>query len=177
MDAKKKFLLYFGIVVIICAAIVYFVIIPTTNDIKQISDKIYNEKVDLEKRYIKGQLIKKLVEDFKKIKPQQEKLELIFIKEGTELNLITKLENLASTNNVDLEINLENIRELNKLQSMQLQLSIDGNYLDTIAYLNDIERLNNYYNLDTIRVNTIGQKSNGYVNLLLQGDIFIDLNN
>ncbi|MBU1164075.1 type 4a pilus biogenesis protein PilO [Patescibacteria group bacterium] len=174
MNIVKKFIIYLVIVIIIYVSIIFFVIIPTTSDIQAISDQIYNERIDLEKRYKKGQLIKQLVEDFRKIKPQQDRLELIFVKESEILNFVTSLENLANNNNIDLSIKLKEIENTNNIASMPLDLTIGGSYQNVIAYLNDIEKQDYYFSIDSIRINSAGQTA-GIINLFVHGDIFIEL--
>ena len=94
MSVKRKIIISVAAVLSVTFIVVYFIILPTIRDIKKISDAVYQERVDLEKKYLRGQLLKKTIQDFEKIKPQQEKLAAAFIKEGEELEFITALERM-----------------------------------------------------------------------------------
>lgn len=177
MNIKRKFLIYLIIFIAAYAAIIIFIIIPTINDIRDISRSIYNERVDLERKYLRGQLLKKTIKDFEKIKPQEEKLSSIFVKTGQELELITLLEDIANKNQVDLKINLKTTQKQQKIPSLTLEIKIEGNYLNTLSYLNDLERLNYYFNVENLQISTYGQESTGSVKLSLVGNIYTENSN
>jgi len=172
MTTKRKFFIYILIFIACYSAIIIFIIIPTIKDIREISQTIYNERVDLEKKYLKGQLMKKTLEDFEKIKSQEEKLFSIFVIKGQELAFITLLEDFANKNNIELKINLKQIQTEAKISSIPLELSLSGNYLNTLKYLDDLERLNNYYGIKNIQISSYQQNIRGNVKLIVKGDIY-----
>ena len=71
MNFKVKITISTIGVILIISLITVFIIIPTISDIKKISNPIYLERVDLEKKYLRGQLLKKTVSNFEEIKSQK----------------------------------------------------------------------------------------------------------
>jgi len=172
MSVKRKFLFYIAVFVSIYAVIIVFIILPTVKDLRVISKAIYNERVDLEKKYLKGQLLKKTVEDFKKIKPGEERLDAIFIVKGNELTFIQLLEEMANDNEVSQELFLKKGQPAEELPSLPLEITIEGDYLNTLNYLNDLEQLDQYFNIDIINISTFGVESKGTIKMTLEGKIY-----
>ena len=173
MNIKRKLGIYTLLFITATVIIIYFIILPTIKDIKKISDDVYTERVDLEKKYLRGQLLRKTIEDFEKIKPEKDKLTSVFIIEGEELNFITDLEKIASS--YDLEQNLDlqpNKNEINGFYySLPLEIKIQGGFIEILKYLHDLDKLNYYINLSSITINTDtgGQKNNS----TLKGEAYI----
>ncbi len=160
LNLKKKISISIVVSVLIIGGLVYFVVIPIINDIKKMGEKIENQRIDLEQKYIKGQSLKQLTENLKKIEPQLVILDQIFIKQDYELEFITKLEEIAEQNNVSQTINL-NTAKINKdksYQTLPLQLSARGNYKNIMNYLINLEALNYYINIDSIDLSSASTK-------------------
>lgn len=154
MTIKKKIAISIIIVLIFTALIIYFVIYPTIKDIKKISSTIYDERVDLEKKYLRGQLLKKTIEEFESAKPKQEKLASIFIVEGNELEFITALEKIASAYNVEQSLQLKPVQNKNSFYySLPLDIKIKGNFINILKYLKELEKSNYYFNISAVDLN------------------------
>lgn len=159
MTVKKKILISIIVVTIVIGLIIYFIIFPTINDIKKINDTIYAERVDLEKKYLRGQLLKKTVQDFEKIKPEKYKLTSVFIIEGEELQFITALENIVATHNLTQDIQLQQAPDKkDDFYSLSLKIKTQGEFIDTLKYLKDLEQLNYYFNIFSIQINATGKE-------------------
>ena len=52
MSVKRKIIISVAAVLSVTFIVVYFIILPTIRDIKKISDAVYQERVDLEKKYL-----------------------------------------------------------------------------------------------------------------------------
>lgn len=150
---KKIFISFFSLLLFILF-ILYFIILPTIKTIKTIGDEIQAQRVDLEKKYIRGQNLKQLSENLKKIEPQLAKLDQIFINQNRELEFITTLEHVASENNIIQKINLGSLQPLSGqiYQKMPLQLSTQGNFMRQINYLATLEALNYYININSLEL-------------------------
>ena len=177
MSVKRKIIISALVVVILIGAIVYTIIIPTVNDIKEISNSVYLERVDLEKKYLRGQLLRKTIEDFEKIQPEKDKFSSIFVVKGEELEFITALETLANRNNLTQDIKLQATRE-NVLKggagALPLQILTRGGFINTMQYLRDIERLNYYFNVLNIELGvvSVNQGSNDPITLNISGNVY-----
>ncbi|MBI3290881.1 type 4a pilus biogenesis protein PilO [Candidatus Falkowbacteria bacterium] len=174
LDIKVKISIYVVAVIIIIAFISYFIILPTIRDIQSIKKAVYLEREDLERKYLRGQLLNKTIEDFERIKPEKDKLLSIFITEGEELEFITDLEEIAGRHNIEQNIKLQsNKSRENFYFSLPLEISGTGNFTQILRYLKDIERLKYYFNIKNIAASTSqGGGTLAPINVTLSGKIY-----
>src|SRR3989338_4469029 len=177
MSVRKKIIISVLVVIILIAGIVYTVILPTVNEIREISQAVYLERVDLEKKYLRGQLLRKTIEDFDKIKPEQNKLKSIYIIEGEELRFITEIENIANRNNITQDIKLQAERNQNfrgGTGSLPLELVSSGNFINVMQYLRDIEKLGYYFNISNLEISSAKQNQgvNDPIRINLKGSVY-----
>src|SRR3989338_2026996 len=178
MSVKRKIIISVAAVLSVTFIVVYFIILPTIRDIKKISDAVYQERVDLEKKYLRGKLLKKTIQDFEKIKPQQEKLAAAFIKEGEELEFITALERVAAANGLSQIIKLQPTQDktLEKkfYSPLPLTLNATGSFLNTLKYLSDLQNLKYYFNVSAITFSNQSANRNNpeIINTNLAGEIY-----
>src|SRR3989338_6353413 len=178
MHIRQRIGIIFAIVAILLIGVVVFIIWPTITDIRQISQSVYLERVDLEKKYLRGQLLRKTIEDFEKIKPQQEKLAAAFIKEGEELEFITALERVAAANGLSQVIKLQPTQDktLEKkfYSPLPLTLNATGSFLNTLKYLSDLQNLKYYFNVSAITFSNQSANRNNpeIINTNLAGEIY-----
>lgn len=177
MNIGKKIIISAAVAGFTIGLLIYFIILPTIQDIKKISDAVYAERVDLEKKYMRGQLLKKTLEDFEKIKPEKEKLASIFINPGKELEFITALEKIAGRYNLKQNIQLPTISEKigeKTYYPLPLEVVINGDFIEILKYLKDLERLNYYFNIASINISLDEKNSEKKsVNAILNGKIYI----
>lgn len=159
MSIKQKIISYIVLVVIAIGGLIYLIILPTAKDIKKINDDVLAERIDLEKKYLRGQLLRTTIENFEKIKPQEDKLNEIYIGQNEELKFITALENIANKYNLDQKIQLAENTDTGSViyESLALNITTSGSYINILQYLKDIERLNFYFNISKISVTTGGK--------------------
>ncbi len=153
-DLKNKIAVSLIGFLLIIFSLVYFIVWPTIRDIKIMGSEIDAQKIDLEKKYIKGQNLKQLTENLKKIEPKLELLEQIFINRNRELEFITSLENEANKNRVNQKINLSApaSTENQNFQKIGLQLFTQGGFNNLLAYITDLESLSYYINFKTLEL-------------------------
>jgi len=170
MSLKKKIILTSLVILIISTVIVVFIIWPTIKDIRKINQDIYNERVALEKKYLRGQLLRKTLKDFEEIKPNINKITAVFVPENKELEFITSLEKIASKNGVEQEIELQakNIKTEKGIKILPLKLLIKGNFIQVLKYLKELENLNYYFNISVLSINTQNQT----INLTATGEAY-----
>jgi len=160
LSLKNKIIISLGLFILILASIIYFIIIPTMDDIQTIENEIEQQRIDLEKRYIKGQSLRQLTDNLEIIEPQLTTLDQIFIAQDQELEFITTLEQLAEDNNISQKINLTiNDKLDNTYQEIPVKISARGNYLNLMNYLTDLEALNYYINISSLDLSSSAQAS------------------
>lgn len=175
MDIKRKITISIALVGATIGLIVYFIILPTIQDIKKISDAVYAERMDLEKKYIRGQLLKKTLEDFEKVKPEKEKLASIFVSQGKELEFITALEKIAAVHGLKQSIQLQPTagKKGEKLYPLLLEVTTNGDFIEILKYLKDLEKLNYYFNIFSLNLGLDAKNSsNKAINAILTGKIY-----
>jgi Tfp pilus assembly protein PilO len=169
MAIKKKIMISIVVVLIFTALIIYFIILPTIYDIKHISDTIYAERVDLEKKYLRGQLLKTTIREFKAAKPAQDRLSSVFITEGNELEFITTLEKIAGSLSLQQNLTLQQTVTKNYLYySQPMVIKINGDFIQILRYLKDLEKANHYFNIFSLSLNDNGNN----VTATFQGEVF-----
>lgn len=172
MNIKKKIIISITLILAGTAGIVYFIILPTIADINEIRKAVLIERTDLEKKYQRGQLLNKALEDFDTRKDEKEKLLSVFITEGQELEFITSLEQIAENNNIVQGLSLANGKQDNNqfYKTSILSVTAQGSFSDILEYLEDIKQLDYYYNIDELEIKS---GANENVTLQFAGKIFI----
>jgi len=134
--------------------LIYFIVWPTVRDIKAMGEEIDSQRIDLEKKYIKGQSLKQLTENLNKIEPKLELLNQIFINQNRELEFITSLENQANKNSVNQKINLSApvAAASQNFQKIGLQLFTQGGFSGLLRYVMDLESLSYYINVELLEL-------------------------
>lgn len=176
MSIKQKIIAYTLMVAIIIGGVIYGIILPTLKDIQKINDDVLAERIDLEKKYLRGQLLKTTIKNFEKIKPQEDKLDQIYIGQNEELRFITALEDIASRYGLEQDIQLagEIRSDTASYGPLTLEIVTEGDYLNVLQYLRDIERLTFYFNISKITVNTTGKQKiySSSIALTIKGQVF-----
>ncbi len=147
-------------------AIVYFIIIPTLNNIKEANTDIIKRKTDLERRYNESKELKRTAQKINRIDPQIELLNKAFINKNRELEFITTLESIANNNSVVQTINLGSFQgEISTYTKIPLELILTGKLNNIMNYLIDLETLYYYININLLDLSNnsrvISQDLNG----------------
>ncbi len=152
LNLKNKIIASLSGFILIFFCLIYFIVIPTIKDIRAMDNDIEEQRIDLEKKYIKGYSLKQLTENLKKIQPKLSQLDQIFINKNDELKFITTLENEADQAGVIQKINLNppQAADSQKFQKNNLQLSTKGGFHQQLKYLQNLESLSYYINVYSI---------------------------
>jgi len=160
LNLKNRIIANIIIVLFFMSAIAYLIILPTLSDIKGMESEIEAQRVDLEKKYIKGQSLKKLAENLKKIEPNMAVFDQVFINQGRALEFITTLEDIANRHSISQKLNLMTEKSIvaNSYTKTPLNFIVEGAFIDVMGYLADIENLNYYININSMEISTIKGK-------------------
>lgn len=141
---------------LIIFGLIYFIVMPTIKDIEAMGGEIEGQKIDLEKKYIKGNSLRQLTENLKEIEPKLSLLDQIFINKNRELEFITTIENKADNSQISQKINLNSPRaaENQEFQKNDLQLFANGEFTKQLKYLMDLESLNYYINIKSLELSS-----------------------
>ncbi|MFC1612945.1 hypothetical protein ACFL23_01300 [Patescibacteria group bacterium] len=189
MNFKKNIILFLVISFAGLLAIIFFVILPTTKKIKDISKKIYDLRIDVEKKYVSGQNLRHTIKKFKEFKKSSLNLSNIYVEKNQELKFIESLENIALNNDLKQKINIKEaiISEDNpnigikNIQTMNLNVSLEGDYTNILKFLYDIRKLSYCINIESIIItkfdNIRDSKINldkKFVNAVISADFYIN---
>ncbi|MDP1709818.1 MAG: hypothetical protein Q8L21_02940 [Candidatus Komeilibacteria bacterium] len=160
---KNKFLLSTTAFGTLLLAVLVLVALPAFSEIRLINTQVYEERVRLEKLYLRGQLQKKVRANYAKIKDEIPFLDDIILKENQELQYITALEQAASEANIDLKINIGASKRLpNQLFStLSLNFELNGSWTNILRWLARLEAIPYYTDIKEIAVAVHEQKENG----------------
>ncbi len=160
IDLRKKIIITIVLLPSTIAGIIWFVVIPSINDIKNIKNEIEAQRIGLEIKYKKGQSLKKLSEDLRTVSPQISELDKIFIDEDNVLEFITAMEKIAGENRVSQNINLLSSKssQQNGYKKTPLQITTEGEFIDQLNYLINLEALDYYININSLELTYSGSK-------------------
>jgi len=141
---------------IVTALLIIGVARPKMVKIKSLRAEIITQKQNAEDM-VKDEInTTRLSDKLDIIEPELEKFNQIFINRNRELEFITTLENTASQENINQKINfsLSADKSGQIYQMVPLELSAQGSYRQILAYLNALEALNYYININSLEFNT-----------------------
>lgn len=156
INTQQKIIIYLLSIFIFAIIIIYFIIIPAINHIKDTRANIIGLKLEIEERYNKSKSLKRMKEKNEKIEPQIKILSSIFIDQNRELEFITTLEGVAGNNNVSQTINLSDAKDTSSqtYKKVPLELAVAGNFKNIMNYLINLETLPYYINIKTINLSS-----------------------
>jgi len=166
---------WFIIVIMVLAllAIIIFIVIPAVGDIRNLNQKIIGQRTLLESRYEKRLNIKNSIRNHNTIQPQIPALmNLTYLNPGNEIDFITALETLADKNGVRQTIifdtqNGEMI--LQDKKKVPIEIILNGNYLNILKYMRDLEKLNFYLIITKVSTAPHTTDLSGNVRTLFRG--------
>jgi len=152
----KKTIIFFVILLALICFVLFYIIIPTVNEIKKLNKYIYQEQKDLEVKFQTGKKIREIRQDYLKIKPYMVQFNNIYLTEDKKIEFFTTLEKIAQKYNLEININLLPL-EFSEIISFKFELS--GEYFDFLKYLIDLEKLDYYVNIDEILIKDVAFKA------------------
>jgi Tfp pilus assembly protein PilO len=166
---RNKIVLSILFLVIFCAAIYYFAIYNSLLSIKETEDKIIIQKSEQEKRYRNSISQKILVAKMKLVESQLKQVDSIFVNKDRILDFVTTIEGIASADKVEQTINITDSANKESTYSREiLTLSAKGNFNNIFVFLEDLESLNYYININTLEI----QRSNDNIIMNISAEFY-----
>lgn len=154
----KKKIIFIIIPMLIIMTVFFLIIKPTINSINDTRDRINAQKQELEQKI---KQVTRLKQNQQKLKEVENKLSILddfFIIPNQEINFVTKLENIATKNNVTQKINLAdtnpsqpNSQPQNK-KFLAINIEVNGNTENVFNYLTEIEQASFYFNITDLDI-------------------------
>lgn len=154
IEQKRKIYIVIAGTVVAAAIVSVLIIYPAIANIRNFNTEIYNQRLEIETRYLLSHGPGRDI-NINKIREEEAKLSSIFIKKDQELEFITSLENAAQANNLEQQIKLQPINKETTalIQSAPMQISLKGSFRDILQYLQSLEKLSYYININSINLN------------------------
>lgn len=181
LDLRKKMTLSIVGFFIFIFIVIYFVIFPSVRDIRNIKNEIESQRQELERRYVKGQSLRKMTEKLERAAEKIYVLDQVFIGQDAGLEFVTALEGVAEKNGINQKINLLSQAPVDNgfYKMVPLQLSSQGEAARQMNYLVSLETLNYYINIKSLELSSgstavpAGNPGSGsYVNLFVLADTY-----
>ncbi len=154
--------------------IVLFLLLPSAKKIKTLNFNTYQQRVALEKLFIRGKSLKKAKENYEAVKKQISLLEEVYIKEGSEIDFITRLEDIAKKSDVEqvLNINKDELdkKSKDKYKTVNININLKGEYKQILTYLDKLQQEDYYVNIYYLKLNNpkatkFSEKEKKYVHI------------
>lgn len=155
MKLQRHNLLLSTTLILFCLGLCLFVIWPTMARLQKDKMEIYAEKQNLKELLEKGNSIEQNRRNLDKVLTEKSRIDMVFLQVGQELNFITDLESKAKENAVSQIIDFNNDDFLETKETVKivpLHLEIKGSLQNILTYINALEKLNYYININKINL-------------------------
>ncbi len=161
-----------GFMLVLLAIMGLLVIYPAWNKIVAIKNEITTEKNNLEKKLDMGLNSKKIKADLQNVENKLAILDTIFIPQGDELSLLSSIENLAATSNVEVAIkpDFTGINMGNSIIRTPLSISATGRFDDLLSFLNSLDGTDYILIINQISMAKISEEK---MSLGIAGEVYI----
>jgi len=140
-----------------------FIVVPTAFAIRTTRTELTQLQSFLETKYIEGQSRKESIERLGTVREQIGMFSNMTMKSGDELSIITQLEHIAERRSIEQELQVsykekhdppprDVVYKRTRRQKPHFVFSVtaQGTYTDLVDYLNEIERLPQYFIMDNL---------------------------
>lgn len=151
---KNRFLISTITFVLLLVAIIVLITLPALREIRLINQQVYEERVRLERLYVRGQLQKRVRENYAKIENDVGFLDTMLLKENQELQYITSLESLANAAGVELDITIGEPKRAPEqaYSTLPFTFALAGNWGAILRWVEEVEALPYYTTIREVSV-------------------------
>lgn len=163
------------LIIISFLLLIILIIIPTIKSIDSINKEVYQQEKELKNKLAMGLNAKKIKDDLNKVETYIEDVDKIFVEKENELEIITKIEAIATNNGVEVSIKpdfkIQNFS--NDIGKLPLSINVSGDYSQIMSFIRDIDCQEYYYNIDNANLSRVANKDLSILNLDVSGNLFI----
>lgn len=159
----KKNLTNINIIVLALVLVILVVfIVKTIIDIRKINHDIYQKRAVLETKYQQGLSLNDTIKQIEESAERLNKINNIILSSDNTLDFINDIEITAENLNLEQNIKLTEFEKPNVITPFPLQISLKGNYINILKYINQLDNKVYYINFYTI---TFTNQSSGGTSL------------
>lgn len=173
LTLQQRIFGFIGIIVIAILIVVGLIVWPSITKIYGLKQDINVIENDMEQRYLNSIKLKRTMRELEEIKTQAAKYKQATIKKGEELQVITALENIANTHDIEQNLNAA-LTEGEK--SYQFSLLNNGTFANHIKYLRAIETLPYYMIIRDVKFEKRQSATSGLptITLMFNGIVYVN---
>ncbi|MEI6288064.1 MAG: type 4a pilus biogenesis protein PilO [bacterium] len=170
-----KFAINVLLLLVVLLGLTFGIIVPSFNAIINDSKKVSIERLALEKKIAANSDIKKTKAQLEEVEKQINQLDKIYIIKNHELEFINYLDNLSTKNGITASFNpdftIANNAKKN-IQTIPLRINASGDYAKLMLWLQSIEAMPYYFNIDEINFSNQATDAN-LQNIQLAGRVYL----
>lgn len=147
LSIKYQLIAIISGIAIIILMILTFIITPTIRQINDLKQSINITHEQMEERQNQAQKLRRSIKELNEVKQYSAKFVGSTIVPGSELAVITTLEEMANTYNIDQTLNVSFIepeKQKTQYQYYQFYFLNQGKFANQLAYLKALEKLSYY---------------------------------
>jgi len=152
LNSGHKIIITVSLMSLLALVIIVMVIIPTIRNIQTTAKETYKLRVYMEKKYqasLRSRLTKKKIEEIKK---ESSDYDSYLFKKENALELIQHLEKMSKQTKVNQKINSTNLDQIIPGSKLQISITVSGKYVDVLEYINVIENVKYFFNIESVRI-------------------------
>ena len=154
--------------------ILILVILPSAQKIKEITEETYNLRSYMEKKYTESLQSKLTKNKLEEIKTESKDFSKYLFTKNHTLELIQLLENLATKNKITQSMGSTNLDSILPDSNININLNINGEYKNVLKYINDLESLDYFINITTLRLSP-GYDKTGQIKNMVSANLNIEI--
>lgn len=148
---EKKLLLTILCLAAFALVVVFVIIVPTLNHIKEMDRQTYNLRLNMERKLKQSIDARSSIQQLEHVEKSAASLPLHLFTAGQELALVTLLEDLAATARVTQKINSSNLDVITN-NRIVLSLTVSGSLEQCLIYLKNLEAAPYFINVTKAQI-------------------------
>jgi len=153
INHEKKVIIIVVIISLATLAVIFGIIWPTINYIKNLERDTTSLRSYLEKKYEHTKNIRTSKQQIEEIGTTVNQYSDYLFFHGDELRLITLLENLAAKNKVTQKIDNSNLDKITG-DTVNISITLTGDYTNILEYLYSLEKENYFLNVEHLQISS-----------------------
>ncbi len=153
MKIEKRLIVTTVTLMLLTVAVGAAVAIPSIFRIKSLTQEMFDQQAEIERRYVLRNYVKNTLSDIDTAQSQLEGIQRTYIQEGEELLFIQAMEDAANKTNVQQDLSLETVNETEITlweKEIPLRVKIKGPFTQVNSWLNEVEHLDYYVLFNTM---------------------------
>lgn len=180
MRTESKIMMAVGGAVLVGAALIYFVILPTIERIQEVNEDIQSQRAEVERKYKQRKKVGELAEQVDTVMSQVSWLNKPFVLDSRKLEFVTSLEQLAAEKGVeqDLELEISDSEEKDFYEVIPITITTSGSFDRQLDYLVGLETLSEYINIRYLKMGSkrlekeVSEEEGEEINMLILADTY-----